>query len=274
MPPATYSNACVSLLGGLVEHGGRRLRSAELTPLTGFEEEWLAANPTVASAPAVTRLLSSCLKRLGDVEPTVDHVRRLLVADREYLMLQLRRITLGEVIAAVLDCPACGAKIDVDFSIESIPVERRPLDADIFLVEGDARTLRFRLPVGADQESVCDLSEEEAAAALLQHCLLDPPAPPLTIEEREAIVTAMERLAPKVDLELDVICPECGHSFLMPFDTTSFILQEFRTSGQQLLREVHSLALLYHWSERDILGLRRDRRRAYLDLLSDAMRTS
>ena len=34
------------------------------------------------------------------------------------------------------------------------------------------------------------------------------------------------------------------------------------------MREVHYLALHYHWSESEILNLQRDRRRGYLALLS------
>ncbi len=82
----------------------------------------------------------------------------------------------------------------------------------------------------------------------------------------------MERLAPQLDLELDLTCPECGHAFVVPFDVTMFFFAELRTESRHLLREVHALALSYHWSEAEILGLVRPRRRAYLDLLSDALR--
>ena len=45
-----------------------------------------------------------------------------------------------------------------------------------------------------------------------------------------------------------------------------------RIAGGQLFREVHSLAFYYHWTEAEILGLARERRRMYLSLLSDAVR--
>jgi hypothetical protein len=82
----------------------------------------------------------------------------------------------------------------------------------------------------------------------------------------------MERLAPQVELELDMTCPKCGHSFVAPFDLTAFFFDEMRVSSRQLLREVHMLAFYYHWSESEILSLRRTRRREYLDLLSEALR--
>ena len=78
-------------------------------------------------------------------------------------------------------------------------------------------------------------------------------------------------LAPELELELDLNCPECAHAFVQPFDATSFFFDEMRINANQLLREVHALAFYYHWSEAEILSLGRDRRRAYLGLLSDAI---
>ena len=86
------------------------------------------------------------------------------------------------------------------------------------------------------------------------------------------MIAEMENRAPRIELELDLACPECGHGFLMPFDTTAFFLDELRISPAQLLREIHCLAFYYHWNEREILGLHRSRRRAYLALLSDTLR--
>jgi hypothetical protein len=76
----------------------------------------------------------------------------------------------------------------------------------------------------------------------------------------------------ELEVELDLTCPECSLTFLAPFDTTAFFFHEMQINGDQLLREVHLLALYYHWSEAEILSLSRDRRRAYLGLLSDAVR--
>jgi hypothetical protein len=102
--------------------------------------------------------------------------------------------------------------------------------------------------------------------------LVDDGGRALTEDESEAVIGEMERLAPRVELELDLTCPECGHAFVAPFDTTSFFFDEMTASRGQLMREFHTLAFYYHWSEKDILGLGRSRRRAYLDLLSEALR--
>lgn len=272
-PPA----GCAVVLPGGLLYGERCLTEAELRPLTGREEAWLAEHPHASSAEAVTNLLAACLLRIDDQPSTIGTVRSLLVADRDYLVLQLRRLTLGERLSATLDCPSCGAWMDVDVDATAIPVERRPQTAQVYSLaltadDGTGRTARFRLPNGADQEEVARQAPETAIDTLFARCMVDDGGAALTQRERDTIAKAMEELAPDVELQLDLICPECGETFEMPFDVTSFFFAELRAQQSQLLREIHHLAFHYHWSEADILGLPRSRRRAYLSLLSEALR--
>jgi hypothetical protein len=263
------------LPGGVVLDD-RVLRTAELSPFSGREEDWLAAHPNAPAAVAVTSLLGSCIVRVDDVPGSRDLAKRMLVGDRDFLMLQLRRLTLGERIQAVVECAACRSKVDVDFDAADVPVERRPhLGSYDVEVGGEEtrRSIRFRLPTGADQEQVLELEIEDAASALMQRCILDDSGRVPDAQERSAIERAMENAAPEINLELDLECPECGSRFLVPFDTTAFFLSEMHVSATQLLREVHTIAFHYHWSEEEILRLKRPRRRAYLGVLSDALRS-
>lgn len=249
-----------------------------LRSLTGHEEEWLARHHGASNAIRTTCLLNACVLSLDDEEPPRDMARRMLVGDRDYLVLQLRRLTLGDRVLAVVDCPACGSKMDIDFDAAAIPIENGVPDTPTYEIElpGHAghptRTVRFRLPSGGDQEAVLGLDVETAADKLLERCLLSSAAMPLAVEEKARVITAMEARAPRVELELELTCPECSGAFVMPFDTTAFFLDELRISADQLLREVHFLAFYYHWNESEILGLDRDRRRTYLSLLSDTLR--
>lgn len=250
--------------------------TAELRALSGREEEWLARHRDAPSAIAVTRLLDACLVGLDGAETTGDVARRLLVGDRDYLILALRRMTLGDGFQGVVACPRCAAKIDISFDAADVPVESRPQTVashTLPLEAGESpRTIRFRLPTGADQEAVLGLEPMATAVdALLERCIVEDGGTTLATDEREAVVEAMDRLAPQVDVELDLTCPECEHAFMLPFDVTAFFLHEMAINGAQLLRETHALALAYHWSEADILSLDRERRRAYLGLLRETL---
>jgi hypothetical protein len=249
-----------------------------LRPLTGHEEEWLAQHQGLPNAIRTTRLLDACVLRLDDEQPPRDVARRMLIGDRDYLILQLRRLTLGDRVLAVVDCPGCGSKMDIDFDAAAIPIESGAPDTPTYEIELPehaglpTRHIRFRLLSGGDQEAVLGLDVETAAEKLLERCLVSGTAVPLAVDQRARVITAMEERAPRVELELELGCPECGHAFVMPFDTTAFFLDELRITAGQLLREVHFLAFYYHWNEAEILGLVRDRRRNYLSLLSDALR--
>ena len=267
------SDGVCELPGGLVL-GDRRLGRAELRPLTGREEEWVTRHAGAASAHLVTKLLSACLVQLEDVPVNSDIISKLLVGDRDYLILQLRRMTLGDRFAAVFSCPACKRAMDVEFHAQDVFVEARPQTETVYTldVDGGQRVVLYRLPNGADQEAVADLSPRDAVEALLARCIVPGlGGAPLTEEERAAVIAEMDRRAPQIDLELDLNCPECGHSFTTPFDCTSFFFSEIRAHSRHLMREVHYLALHYHWSESEILNLQRDRRRGYLALLNETL---
>jgi hypothetical protein len=265
-------DSTVLLPGGLVLEDGRVLRQAILRPLSGREEEWLTRRRQMPNAARVTWLLQACVLSLNDVPVTTDLVRQMLVGDRDYLVLQLRRLTLGNDVQAVIACPACGNKMDTDFRVSEVPVEFRSQNSSILSQRLADRTVRFRLPTGGDQEAVLGKATELATDELFQRCLVDDGGKTPSAEERQTIIEAMEQAAPLVDLELDLTCPECRHHFLQLLDTTSYFFDELSINSRQLLREIHALALYYHWSEADILSLRRDRRREYLGLLHESMR--
>src|SRR5262249_53925499 len=145
--------------------------------LSGREEELLVAAGRSETASLVTAVISRCVRRLGDLGPVTEAVaRELLVADRQYLLLMLRRATFGDRVRASLFCPwpECRQRVSIDFSIAQVPVDEPPVRAPAFAMtlsrdaaDGDdgARTIGFRLPNGADQEEVSPwLAHNEAEA--------------------------------------------------------------------------------------------------------------
>ena len=267
------AEAMVNLLGGLVLEDGRRLDRVGLRRLSGREEDWLARHDGVSNAEAITEMLAACMTQEDPFLSTRQVARQLLVGDRAYVMIQLRRLTLGDQIAAVYVCPACASKMDVSLDLADAPVEFSPQLRSIYELQlaGD-RIVRFRLPTGADQESVATLPVDDAVDALLHRCIVESGERPLNDDDRQRISDEMERVAPGVEIELDLSCPECGHQFLVEFDVAAFFFAELAASHKTLLREVHHLAFHYGWSEAAILAMDRGRRRTYLSLLADELR--
>ena len=283
-----------TLPGGYVDEHGVTQRQVELSPVTGFEEEYLAnVGPAVCSASVVTGLLARCIQRVGTLEPvTTSLVTDLLVGDRDFLMLKLREITCGNKLDAVLFCPdpECGKPMDVTLNLDDFAPEMKPVSDRLFTLELPADegetgsfSIEFRLPTGADQETAAPWisgDEESAVCQLLARTITRvndetavdqetvralPPKVRIEIEER------MEKLAPHVTIELETSCVECRKPFTTLVDLTSFFLAEMKQSRQSLEREFHFLAWHYHWRESEILALTRKKRRRYIELIQEEL---
>jgi Family of unknown function (DUF6760) len=282
-----------TLPGGYWDSAGVLHREFEVAMLTGREEELLAQARRRETASLVTAVLAHGVRRVGDIAPvTEDVARQLLVADRQYLLLKLRQLTFGDLVRADLFCPwsDCGRRVSIQFALDEVPVEEPTERAPLHTLtlspqacgeEAAHREVCFRLPNGADQEEVSPLlaqNEAEALSHLLARTIqrIGPLAPPgrerieaLSSLARAEIESEMERVAPKIELDMDTGCPECGRGFVVPFDLQRFFFGELRADGDLLYRQVHYLAYHYHWSEREILTMPRDKRHKYIQLLGD-----
>ncbi len=279
--------AVVELPGGLCDETGVAARDAELRRLTGEDEAWLASlSLTVPTAAVVSGLLARCTLRLGEqLQPGAERVRRLLVGDRDFLMLALRRLSFGSHFDALLACPACTQTMDMSFEADDIPVQRREqvrerYDLELRRRDGSPAQAIFHLPTGADQEALAGGPPVDPGRALLARCVERIDGSPAAGEELDSLDDAslgaldesIEQLAPTVDLAMRIDCPSCGHVFDADFDLVPFLLEEMRLSSGQLLREIHTLAFYYHWSRSEILALSHEQRRQYVGLISDEPR--
>jgi len=79
----------------------------------------------------------------------------------------------------------------------------------------------------------------------------------------------MEVVAPQVDLTMEGDCPECEREFGLNFDLHEFFFGELRTSLDLLYRQVHYLAFHYHWSEREIMEMSKEKRHKYIEVLAE-----
>ena len=281
------------LPGGYWDSGGVLHREFELGNMTGREEELLVRASGTETSSLVSAVLSRCVRRLGGISPvTEDVARHLLIADRQYLLLKLRQSTFGDVVRADLFCPwaECGRRISLEFSLADLPVqeatERAPVHTFTLsaLASGEddpvLRAVSFRLPNGSDQEAVSGLlaeNEAEALSRLLARAIqaIGPRSPANTDEvaalsplAREEIEAEMERVAPKIELNMETACPECGRSFAVPFDLQRLFFGELRTDSELLYRQVHYLAYHYHWAEPEIMAMPRTKRQKYIELLA------
>jgi hypothetical protein len=264
--------ATFRLPGGVLSTDGTRQRTGTLRPLNGYDEEWASTLPSSTSRAAfVTGLLERCVKQVGDQPTTRSLVRDLTVGDRDYLVLKIHEATFGEKLSLLLVCPreGCGAKMDLDLAVADIPVEEREVRPSYRLALEGMAEVEFRLPRGGDQEALAEAGDAgDLRERLLDACLLSGTRAP---GSSEAFGEAIEQLAPRVESELEVACPECGQRFEAELDVVSLLLQELARGRAGFDREIHLLALHYHWPLRELLSLTRPRRRRFLRLLVDEL---
>lgn len=263
---------------------GSCLREVEVRPLRGEDETLLAeTGGTTAAAERTTLVLARSAGETGSGDPLGETaVRSLTVGDREALLLHLRRLTFGDRMACVLACPepGCGERLDMDLSVGDLLVDPYTDSRERYEARIGRYRVSFRLPTGDDQEAVAPTAmddPETAVSLVLKRCVEEVlggrAAASLPLAVARKLPAIMAELDPQAELRLDLSCPVCGTRFDVPFDTGDFLFRELAVHAAGLEREVHLLALHYHWSEPEILALPHRKRQRYLELLADAVGT-
>lgn len=279
-----------TLPGGLLDPSGERHRDGWLRPLTGGDEDWLySLAPSTRQAGLVTALLARCVQCIGPYDMTCELGRELGVGDRDYLVFKLCEASFGERMSRVLVCPraGCGAKMDIDLVIDDFPVVERPLAVThrVTLDDGTSAALEveFRVPRGREQELLAadadgpvDVLRDRLLAACIVRASVAGTGAELAFTAlppaaRRAAVAAIEDAAPRVDLELELVCPECAGSFEIGVEPAAILLDELAAGRAAFERELHALAFHYHWSLGELMQLTRPRRRRFLRLVSEEL---
>jgi hypothetical protein len=214
------------------------LLTARLRPISGFEEELLAGRGGAASTAALcNEVLARCLVAPGaDAAAARTEIARLLVPERDLALMALRRRSFGDRVESDVTCPACGAGIEISFSLADLPLPAAAAAREI-TVEHDGEALRARLPTAADQERLLSrpagtvAERRTSLLALVLDAIGDRVGPfaeddvrALPSAARVAVENALEAALPDVDLSMDAQCQSCHCAFTAPFDLHAFFL--------------------------------------------------
>lgn len=171
----------VELPGGLIE-GDHTYTTAVVKELTGADEEAMARAAIGGNSIHFLNTLLECgTAKIGDAEPekTKELLKRLLVGDRDAILLGIRVATYGkELKVPGFLCPECGQASDVEFSDITEDIDTRkldsPLDANFELPISGGRTVTMRLPNAGDQAIIAENSkwtQPERNTRLIQLCV-------------------------------------------------------------------------------------------------------
>lgn len=236
---------------------------------------------------AVTQAL--LLLALAWPESAPEAMAKLSVGRRDARLLTMREWLFGSQLGSVVVCPQCTQQLELTFHLSQIRATHDEIQPEILMAEADGYTATFRLPNSEDLAAIradgrAHYEVATVRRALLSRCILqaqreEQQAPQTSgelmdeaiVELPPALITAiaekMEQHDPQANVQLNLNCADCGHSWLATFDIVSYLWHEIDHWARRILREVHVLALAYSWREADILSMSVQRRRCYLEMI-------
>lgn len=253
LPPVADSVAGESLAdrwlvlpGGVCDAHGRVHRRVRVRELTGADEERLFDRGVLSGTRRVSAFLAHAIVAVEGFDGPIDEAFAdgLQLGDRDYLLLRLRQLDLGDAVHQVMRCPGCQQKVDVDLLISELPVRRLHQTQAAWTVRLDAAPssveCTVRLPRADDRTAIETLALANPAAAntrLFARLVQDVDGRGAPTEDevrnwpvaRRAQLSAwLEAHAPGPDLFLDLSCPHCHADMSYVFDLHGFFLPSDR----------------------------------------------
>jgi hypothetical protein len=237
-PVEMGSTRRLTLPGGHIGADGSVHRHLRVRELTGADEEALFDREHKSDAQRVSAFLARVVESVDGAHVPIDaaFVDGLSIGDRDYLLLRLRQLDLGDAVHQVARCPSCAQKVDIDFAISELPVRRLEQPRKTYAIEIGGHRLMLRLPNGADQAALETLGTTNPAAAnstLFARVVLDvdghgPPEEDTTrawpVAMRAELAAWLQANAPGPDLFIDIACPYCHADMSYSFDLDAFFL--------------------------------------------------
>jgi hypothetical protein len=188
------------------------------------------------------------------------------LASRDVRLATVLAELAGPDVSTCVACAGCGAVLDVPVDVAALARSPVPARADGFHATVTGTTVAFRLPTTDDLRDLPGLSRSAARRVLVGRCT-GRAAPEISDDLADAVEAAMADVAPAGAVEFDVGCPDCGATTVAALDVPALLWAEVDLRAVALLREVHTLAAAYGWTEADVLALSPARRAAYLELV-------
>jgi hypothetical protein len=247
----------------------------------------------------VRRALS--LLTAANPEHSPAQLAELSIGRRDGLLLTLREWTFGSQIQSVATCPHCSDRLELSFEISDIRVpvvaeekhqasllsrwfdRQQPLTHRSGVVKFADYEVQFQLPNSLDLAACLDRipalnSGTDNATSpqliLLERCLLvadrrgqKQSIDGLPAEVINAVLAQMAADDPQANVQLNLTCPSCSHQWRSHFDIVSFFWTEIQAWAIRTLREIHTIASAYGWTEAEILAMNPYRRYLYLEMV-------
>jgi hypothetical protein len=221
----------VELPCGLIRDGSL-ITKAFVREISGHEEDMLASDK-IKPITKLTELISRCVIKLGDItdrEFIAKAAREMTIGDRAWLILAIRRRTLGDIFPYTEVCPNPACKVKRLFQVNLGDLEMRKM-ADpmrrLYEVELPVcgKSARFHVMTGADEEEISKYQTDMISRALhVRVEMLGDRKPSLdeikslSMRDRDTLRAKIDEVEGGVDTEIEMTCVDCGMEFSRELD--------------------------------------------------------
>lgn len=234
-------------------------RTFSIQEMTGNVRKMIASrNVRTSLVKIVDTVLEECVTGIAGTEGKAlrkgAFLRSLLIGDRDFLLLKIRRESKGNLVIATMTCPSCQEKLDVKIDLDQMDVyglkeKDFMVDAQgrrIFVVNGDGVEADFRFPDGHDQAAIVPLLRSnpiEAQHRMYHRCLvrwkdkngekMEPFAynffDTLPIRMVDWVDEQFRFHMPGPEMETNITCEVCGAESLANMDSSDFLFPQTQT---------------------------------------------
>ncbi len=198
------------------------------------------------------------------------------LGQRDGMLLQAYTQIFGDTLHGFAECPRCAERLEYSLSARELTSNTTAVPtAGLSFVAGGI-TMRLRLLNSLDLSAAAACADVTAARRLLaERCVVEAarggesiPAQALPESVIDRISSQLAEADPQAEVLIDLTCTGCGHQWQIVFEVERFFWMKINGLARRLLREVHTLASAYGWSEGDILALSPLRRQFYLEMVA------
>jgi len=218
---------------GHVTASGELITDVVVREITGAEEDMLAS-PKIKDYKKMGELIARCTESIGTITDRDEIARiipQLLVGDRVYLFLLIRRVTLGDEYPFRSKCPECQAEgsFNVDLSALDVKSMADPIKRTLEVTTPRGRQVVMAPMDGVREERLSTFKNENDKATLALAArvvsLQGKPATigdlkALSLSERNFLRDCYQQVEGGVDTTVEITCPHCNFDFKNELDVT------------------------------------------------------
>lgn len=247
-----FETKTVELLVGYKDKDGTVHTEAEIREMVGIDEEDIQKPDIRANVGRIiTTVLRNCVVRIGSLEKSSMKLaqwekimRDLFIADRDLLMMEIRKFSYGDELEMPVRCPYCKNEATHILEWDEIEIEKPKTNPDEVsfelkkgVLDGEGNRVKegtLRLPKGEDQELLDNIARKnmgQANTSLITRCvtslgdikLSSKVFKNMSTVDREAIVETIadNSFGPNFKVEID--CPSCGETFDTGVNPVNFL---------------------------------------------------